>query len=57
MDAVLEDFDEGGRVKFEAEDWAAPSLQERRAIVHAAEQEIETLRALIDAMEHAPRRT
>lgn len=54
MDCVLVDFDEHGRIKLEAEDWATPTLQERRAIVHAAEQQIEALKELIDAIERRP---
>ena len=47
MDAVLVDFDEDGRIKLESEEWTTPSLQERRAITHAAEQEIEALNELV----------
>ena len=57
MDAVLVEFDREGRVRLDSEDWSTPSLQERRAIVHAAEQEIDALRELIDAIEHVQRKT
>ena len=53
MDAVLVEFDERGRVRFENEDWAAPSLQETRAILHSAGAELEALRELVDALEAA----
>ncbi len=51
MDAVLVDFEPDGRVQLDGEDWARPSLQERRAILHAAEQEIDRLRDLVLALE------
>ena len=53
MDAVLVEFDEQGRVRFENEDWAAPSLQETRAILHAAGTEAEALRELVETLEAA----
>ena len=53
MDAVLVEFDERGRVRFDGEDWCAPSLQETRAILYAAENEAASLRELIDALEAA----
>ena len=53
MDAVLVEFDERGRVRFENEDWAAPSLQEARAILYAAGAEVEALRELVDTLEAA----
>jgi hypothetical protein len=37
MDATLVEVDPGrGLVRFEGEGWSAPTLQERRAILHAA---------------------
>ncbi len=53
MDAVLVEFDERGRVRFEDEDWAAPSLQEARAILYAAGAEVEALRELVETLEAA----
>ena len=53
MDAVLEDFDEHGHVRFADEEWNTPSLQETRAILYAAENEIATLRELVEALENA----
>ena len=50
MDAVLVDLSEDGDVRFENEDWVSPSLQERRAIVYAAQLEIERLTELIDRL-------
>ncbi len=53
MDAILIDFDEAGRVRFENEDWVTPSLQETRAILHAARNEAAQLTELIAALDHA----
>lgn len=53
MDAVLVEFDEHGRVRFEDEDWASPSLQEARAILYAAGTEAEALRELVETLEAA----
>ena len=53
MDAVLVEFDEHGRVRFEDEEWAAPSLQEARAILYAAGAEAEALRELVETLEAA----
>ena len=51
MDAVLVDYDHDGRVELEGEGWSVPTLQERRAILHAAETEIERLQDLVLALE------
>jgi hypothetical protein len=53
MDAVLVDADAGGRVRLENEDWMQPTLQERRAIIYAAEREIAALSELLDLMNAA----
>ncbi|MEO2197652.1 MAG: hypothetical protein ABGY72_16395 [bacterium] len=46
MDSVLVEYDSDGRVRFDEEDWSTPSLQERRAILHAVQSEIERLQDL-----------
>jgi hypothetical protein len=51
MDAVLVDIDPDGRVRFENDDWKTPTLQERRAILYAAENEIEDLRQAVDILQ------
>ena len=51
MDAVLVEFDERGQVRFDGEEWGAPSLQEIRAILYAAENEMASLRELVDALD------
>jgi hypothetical protein len=50
MDAVLVDFDEQGRVRFENEAWSTPSLQEMRAILYAAQTEVAQLTELIETL-------
>ena len=54
MDAVLVDFDEHGRIRFDNEDWSTPSVQERRAIIHAAKDELDRLKELLDVLESPP---
>lgn len=48
MDAVLVEFDDNGRVRFENEDWSTPSLQETRAILYAARSELAELAELVE---------
>ena len=51
MDAVLVDYESNGRVKLDDEDWSTPTLQERRAILHAAQLEISELQDLVMALD------
>ena len=51
MDAVLVEVDHDGRVRFEHEEWKAPTLQERRAILYAAAQTIEELQELVELLQ------
>jgi hypothetical protein len=51
MDAVLVEFDERGRIRFDNEDWSTPSVQERRAIIHAAKDQLDRLKELLDVLE------
>ena len=56
MDAVVVEVDEDGRVRYEGQggadgDWAQPTLQERRAIIHAARQEMAGLTELLEALD------
>jgi hypothetical protein len=53
MDAVLVEFDETGRVRFENEDWSTPTLQETRAILYAARNELAQLTELVDILDTA----
>jgi hypothetical protein len=50
MDAFLVEFTADGQVRFEGEDLSTPTLQETRAIIHAATNEIETLQELLGAL-------
>ena len=54
MDAVLVEFDKDGRVRFDNEDWMTPSVQERRAIIHAANDQMEELKELLELLESEP---
>jgi hypothetical protein len=51
MDAVVVEFDRDGRVLLEGEDWSTPTLQERRAIIYAAQQELAALTELLDVLQ------
>lgn len=51
MDAFLVEFDNEGRVRLDKDGWSAPSVQERRAIIHAAKDELENLKELLDVLE------
>jgi hypothetical protein len=54
MDAVLVEFDDNGRVRFENEDWSTPSLQETRAILYAARSELAQLAELVETLDSSP---
>jgi len=51
MDAVLLEVDPDGRIRLENEDWSVPTLQERRAIIYAARQELIALGELLEILE------
>jgi hypothetical protein len=55
MDAVLVEVGADGRVKLEHEDWSTPTLQERRAIIHAATNEIAELTDLVEIIQKTAR--
>jgi hypothetical protein len=50
MDATVVDVDSDGRVRLEHEDWIAPTLQEKRAIIFSAERELSALTELLDIL-------
>ena len=50
MDAVVVDVNADGTVRLEHEEWSQPTLQERRAIIHAAEQELAALQELLEIL-------
>lgn len=51
MDAILVEFDADGRVRFENEEWSTPTLQETRAILFAARNELAVLGELIEVLD------
>ena len=54
MDAVVIDVAADGRIRLEDEDWSVPTLQERRAVIYAATNEIAALTELLEILESAP---
>ena len=54
MDATVVEVSEDGRVRIEGEDWIQPTLQERRAIIYAAEKEREALGELLEILAPPP---
>ena len=51
MEAVVVDVAADGRVRLENEDWSQPTLQERRAIIHAAQEELLALGELLEILQ------
>jgi membrane protein implicated in regulation of membrane protease activity len=51
MDSTVVEVEADGRVRLEDEDWRIPTLQERRAIIYAARDEIAALTELVDILE------
>ncbi len=51
MDATVIEVDGNGRVNIENEGWSVPTLQERRAIIYAARDEMSALDELITILE------
>ena len=52
MDAVVVEVSGDGRVRLENEDWSTPTLQERRAIIYAAQEEIAALQEAIETLQN-----
>jgi hypothetical protein len=50
MNAVVVEVSSDGRVRFEDDDWSTPTLQEKRAIIYAAEQELLALGELLEIL-------
>jgi acyl-CoA reductase-like NAD-dependent aldehyde dehydrogenase len=46
--------DAAGRVRLENEDWSTPTFQERRAIMHAAQDELLALGELLEILQAIP---
>jgi hypothetical protein len=53
MDATVVEVSGDGRVRLENEDWTSPTLQERRAIIYAAQKEVEALQELLEILDVA----
>ena len=51
MNAVVVDVGADGQVQLEGEEWSQPTLQERRAIIYAAQQELLALQELLEILE------
>jgi hypothetical protein len=51
MDATIVEVDGEGRIRCETEGWATPTLQEQRAIIYAAGNEIADLTELVDKLQ------
>jgi hypothetical protein len=51
MDSVVIDVAADGQVRLEHEDWSVPSLQERRAIIYAATNELAALTELLEILD------
>ena len=51
MDVVVVDVDRDGRVRLDTDEWITPTLQERRAILYAAEKELAALTELVDTLQ------
>ena len=54
MDAIVVEVSDEGQVRLENEDWSTPTLQERRAILYAAKNEIEELTELMEKLQGPP---
>lgn len=54
MDAIVVEARDDGTVRFEAEEWCAPTLQERRAIIYAAREELAALKELLEWLDTVP---
>ena len=53
MDATLVEVAADGRVRFEKdEEWSTPTLQEQRAIIYAAQNELADLTELLETFQN-----
>jgi hypothetical protein len=51
MDATIVEVDADGRVKYEKDGWTTPTLQEKRAIIYAARNELAELAELLETLD------
>ena len=56
MDATIVEVDRDGRVRFETEGWSTPTLQEQRAIIYAAQNELAELTELLEKLQELQNR-
>jgi hypothetical protein len=54
MDAVVVDVNDEGAVRIDGEGWSTPTLQERRAIIYAAREEVAALTELLEKLDTDP---
>ena len=52
MNATVVDVDSDGRVNIENEGWTTPTLQEKRAILYAAQHEMTALAELQEILQN-----
>jgi hypothetical protein len=53
MDVVVVEVDRDGRVRLDTDEWIAPTLQEKRAILYAADQESAAIAELVEILSTA----
>ena len=51
MDAFVVEIRTDGWIRLDDEEWAQPTLQERRAIIYAAKDELESLKELLEVLD------
>jgi hypothetical protein len=51
MDAFLVEIRTDGWIRLDDEEWSQPTLQERRAIIYAAKDELESLKELLEVLD------
>jgi hypothetical protein len=51
MDVIVVEVDRDGRVRLDTDEWIVPTLQEKRAILYAAQQELAALNELVDVLD------
>ena len=51
MDAFVVEIRTDGWIRLDDEGWSQPTLQERRAIIYAAKDELESLKELLDVLD------
>ncbi len=55
MDVTVTEIGADGRVRYADGEWAVPTLQERRAIIYAAQIQVEELTELLDILDRPAR--